>query len=89
MVHPPWHSLAKYLGLTCIYSLIPRTLYWEPDCTGQLLFSSSLVPRPSITANVVEGLVNSYVECYGGMAYRAMHALALPFTGSAMLRTST
>ena len=59
MVHRPWHSLAKYmyLGLTCIYSLIPRTLYWEPGCIGQLLFSSTLVPRPSITANAVEGLV--------------------------------
>ena len=52
-------------------------------------FHSRLVPRPSITANAVEGLVKLLHRLIdvrwtsGGVAYRAVHALALQFTRSA------
>ena len=44
--------------------------------------TGSLVPRPSVTANVVEGLVNSYIECQvdvqkRGLSHHACTSIAV------------
>ena len=56
----------------------PRSLVWKREYTSERAWLASLVPRPSITANAVEGLVKLLRRMTSGRSFtRPSTALAV------------
>ena len=86
-----WEQGNSYVYIYCKPSLIPRLQFWPLKVAwvwtipSHSFSSISLVPRPSITANVVEGLVKLLRRMTLGRRWEAW-LIALCMTSTAVYR---